>query len=269
VVSSISPAVLERRLSVERFAPYRAAAGGDPARAVALYEWDAIVGAAFWAALGHVEVVVRNAMHEQLTAWSTTRCGQPLWYLDPGRALTQQARDDIAVARQRATRNGPDRDARSGRRRAGVGLLALPVGGALRAGAVAALPPLGVSAAAVTRYAPRRPRPPRPAARSAQPHRPSRADPQPAARGAARDGDDRRSMGLCRHGRMDRRVQRGHGACQRAPIATASRAETGGFPARSKGDEIGPVGPVNAPSSWRCAAASGWPTSHAPARRGR
>lgn len=106
MVSPISPVLLERRLSVERFAPYRSAVSGDPARAVALYEWNANVGAAFWATLGHVEVLVRNAMHEQLTAWSTARYGQPLWYLDPGRVLTQEARNDVTSARQRAIRNG-------------------------------------------------------------------------------------------------------------------------------------------------------------------
>lgn len=106
VVTPISLTLLERRLSAERLAPYRTATGGDLTRAVALYEWNAQVSAAFWATLGHVEVLIRNAMHEQLTVWSAKRFGQPLWYLDPGRVLTEQARRDIATARQRATRDG-------------------------------------------------------------------------------------------------------------------------------------------------------------------
>jgi hypothetical protein len=62
--------------------------GGDLVRAIALYQWNAEVASAFWAVLGHVEVVVRNAMHEQLAAWSVRRFGETRWYLDPGRVLT-------------------------------------------------------------------------------------------------------------------------------------------------------------------------------------
>jgi hypothetical protein len=102
----VNPTLLERRLSPERIAPYRRASGGDLGRALALYEWNAEVAAAFWAVLGHVEVVVRNAMHEQLTAWSLAQFGEPRWYLDPGRVLTPEARSDITGARHRATSHG-------------------------------------------------------------------------------------------------------------------------------------------------------------------
>lgn len=97
---------LERRLSVERLAPYRAAVGGDLERALRLYEWNREVAAALGATLGDLEVVLRNAMNDQLTAWTTARFGQPRWYLDPGQVLTGDALDDIARARRRATNNG-------------------------------------------------------------------------------------------------------------------------------------------------------------------
>jgi hypothetical protein len=100
----VDPAVLERRLSTERLAPYRAAVCGDAARTIALYEWNAEVGAAFWAVVGHIEVLVRNAIHDQLTNWFTEQFHEPQWYLDPGRLLTAQARLDIAGARSRAVR---------------------------------------------------------------------------------------------------------------------------------------------------------------------
>ncbi|MFC0531370.1 hypothetical protein [Phytohabitans kaempferiae] len=99
-------AVLESRLSTERLAPYRAVTGGDVRSALRLYEWNREVGAAFGATLGDLEVVLRNAMHDQLTAWSNMADGEPRWYLDPGRLLTGDALDDIAKARRRATRNG-------------------------------------------------------------------------------------------------------------------------------------------------------------------
>jgi hypothetical protein len=78
----------------------------DLGAAIALYGWNAEVAAAFWATLGHVEVVVRNAMDEQLSTWSVTNFNEPCWYLDPGRRLSGEARRDIAQARARATRNG-------------------------------------------------------------------------------------------------------------------------------------------------------------------
>lgn len=97
---------LERRLSVERLAPYRAACGGDLAAAVALYEWNAEVSAALGTTLGHLEVLLRNAMHDALTTWSTARHSEPWWYLDPGRLLSAESAADIVKARSRATRDG-------------------------------------------------------------------------------------------------------------------------------------------------------------------
>lgn len=99
-------AVLENRLSAERLAPYRAAVGGDLRNALRLYEWNREVAAAFGATLGDLEVLLRNAMHDQLTAWSSTQHAEPCWYLDPDRLFTTDALDDIAKARRRATRNG-------------------------------------------------------------------------------------------------------------------------------------------------------------------
>ena len=108
-MAAVELVTLERRLSVERLAPYRAASGGDLAAAMALYEWNAEVSAALGAALGHLEVLLRNTMNDALTAWSTARFREPRWYLDPGQVLTYKAAQDIALARQRATRgNRPE-----------------------------------------------------------------------------------------------------------------------------------------------------------------
>lgn len=98
--------VVERRLSVERVAPYRAAVGGDLAAALRLYEWNREVASAFGATLGDVEVLLRNAMHERLTEWSAARFGEPRWYLDPSNVLTITAVGDVLSARRRATADG-------------------------------------------------------------------------------------------------------------------------------------------------------------------
>lgn len=97
--------ILEERLSPERLGPYRQACGGDWDRALALYEWNVDVSTAFWSTLSQVEVILRNALHKELTEWSAREHAEPNWYLDPSGLLTEQAHDDI-TARLRATRNG-------------------------------------------------------------------------------------------------------------------------------------------------------------------
>lgn len=102
----VEPARVEQFVTPERLAPYRAACGGDLAAAVALYEWNARVSAALWETIGYVEIIVRNAMHGHLTAWSTRVHQEPAWYLDPGGYLTWRAAKDVADARRRATKFG-------------------------------------------------------------------------------------------------------------------------------------------------------------------
>ncbi len=98
--------LLERRLSTERLGPYRAAAGGDLERALQLYQWNATVGSAFLETLGHHEVVLRNALHEQLAGWHAAQQLPGEWYDDPAGALDRHRRDDIAAARVRIRREG-------------------------------------------------------------------------------------------------------------------------------------------------------------------
>jgi hypothetical protein len=97
---------LERRISVDRFAPYRAAAANDLLRAVSLYEKNSELSAAFWVVLCDLEVLVRNAMHEQFTAWSMDRYGRPGWYLDHGKVFNEQTINDIDAARHHLATNG-------------------------------------------------------------------------------------------------------------------------------------------------------------------
>lgn len=101
-----TPAVLHRRLSTERLAPYRAACGGDLGRAIALYGWNTDIAAAFWATLGYFEILMRNAMHEQLTRWSQRQYDEPRWYTDPGQVFSMPTLEAIQEAWEHATRNG-------------------------------------------------------------------------------------------------------------------------------------------------------------------
>jgi hypothetical protein len=85
---------LETVLSVDRFATYTAAAGGDRRRAIALYDWNGAVSAAFYIPLQAVEVALRNACRRELAVLFGER-----WPEHPSfRALDQrfpQAIDEV------------------------------------------------------------------------------------------------------------------------------------------------------------------------------
>jgi hypothetical protein len=98
---------LESALSADRFATYVAAAGGDRSRAVALYEWNAAVSAAFYFPLQAVEVALRNACGRELSAlFGATWPHQPQ-FLAVDRRLSQA----IAEAEQRLHSLGAPADA--------------------------------------------------------------------------------------------------------------------------------------------------------------
>ncbi len=96
--------VLEDCLSRERLKPYRAAVGGDLEPAIGLYEWNSAAAGAFFETLGHFEVLLRNAMHDQLSAWHTAAGRPGQWYDDPAGVLDTRRHADIAAARDRIRR---------------------------------------------------------------------------------------------------------------------------------------------------------------------
>lgn len=97
---------LESWFSADRMAPYRDMCNGDGDQAAALYGWNAELSAAMWHTLGHVEVLVRNALNRELSTWSRHRYGTDRWYLKIDRLVSDNTRLDINTARRRATRNG-------------------------------------------------------------------------------------------------------------------------------------------------------------------
>lgn len=98
--------LIEQRLSVERLGAYRAAAGGDVDQAIRLYEWNSALAGAFFEILGHFEVVVRNALHSQLTVWHSAAGRPGEWYDDPANILDDHRHDEIAIARDRLRKAG-------------------------------------------------------------------------------------------------------------------------------------------------------------------
>ncbi|MCK9896881.1 hypothetical protein [Frankia sp. AgB32] len=92
-------------MSAERLAPYEQACDGDVVRAIALYGWNSAVSAAFYEILGLFEVALRNALHDQLTAWHARQRRSGEWWDAPTGTLETRARQDIADARSRIRRN--------------------------------------------------------------------------------------------------------------------------------------------------------------------
>ncbi|WP_146243390.1 hypothetical protein [Curtobacterium sp. MCLR17_034] len=76
----------------------------DDARAVGLDKWNMRAAAAVMELTGAVEIVVRNAADVQLRAWATARHPGSSW-LDVV-PLDAQGKNDLVVARRRATRGG-------------------------------------------------------------------------------------------------------------------------------------------------------------------
>ncbi|WP_214369799.1 Abi family protein [Pseudonocardia sp. H11422] len=81
---------------------YLHACGSDLERALELYRWNANVSGALWVALGHVEIVLRNAIHDALTTRHQRSKRAGYWFDDPRRELDPRALDDITTAKRRA-----------------------------------------------------------------------------------------------------------------------------------------------------------------------
>ncbi|WP_329420228.1 hypothetical protein OG810_14235 [Streptomyces sp. NBC_01693] len=93
--------VLQQRLAPARLQPYTAAAG-SPRAGIRLYQWNVEVSGALYEALHVIEVVLRNALHEQLSQLQLKRHGGGSWLDSPFPELTDRARSDIDQARRRA-----------------------------------------------------------------------------------------------------------------------------------------------------------------------
>ncbi len=96
---------LPQRLSPGRLAPYQAVAGSRAA--VDLYRWNITASAAVYEGLHLLEVVLRNAIHDQLVLWHQSTGASGSWMDDRARILEDRARKDIATARTRIRRPSP------------------------------------------------------------------------------------------------------------------------------------------------------------------
>jgi hypothetical protein len=86
---------VEARLSAPRFEVYLAAASGDRARALALYEWNAQLSAALLHDLAHLEVGLRNAYDVALSLAGLDPLTGP-WPEAPFSPRCSAREDDVA-----------------------------------------------------------------------------------------------------------------------------------------------------------------------------
>jgi hypothetical protein len=108
-MSMTNHAVIANRLTRERLGSYLGASAGDLDKALVLYDWNTLMSGALHEDIGRVEVVLRNALDQALTAHGQQSGWSTPWYqrrsLFPGRH-GQRALADISTARDRATRRG-------------------------------------------------------------------------------------------------------------------------------------------------------------------
>jgi hypothetical protein len=101
-------------LSPPRFGVYLAAAASDRQLALDLYEWNAVVSAAFHHDLAHLEVALRNAYDAAIVA--NTPAGLPHWTTDPYRLFPvrwRAARDGTRIDANRSPREQIERAVRA------------------------------------------------------------------------------------------------------------------------------------------------------------
>lgn len=95
-------------MSFDRLAPYLDASDGDLVRAIRLYEWNAAVSGALFEVLADVEVILRNAIHTSMTAWSIRKGFGPNWFDNAHGLLESAELRDIDKARSRIEQEGKE-----------------------------------------------------------------------------------------------------------------------------------------------------------------
>lgn len=89
---------VERYVTADRLGPYLSEAAGDFDKAEKLYIWNLRMAGALHEALGVFEIVIRNALCEQLRNWHGQLAGS--WLDDPRGVLERNRIDQIEDARR-------------------------------------------------------------------------------------------------------------------------------------------------------------------------
>ncbi len=71
--------VVERAVSVQRFAGYMQASRHNGFQALELYQWNTEISSAFWGQLGHMEIALRNTISDRIQLYSQKIYKQADW----------------------------------------------------------------------------------------------------------------------------------------------------------------------------------------------
>lgn len=108
--STIDPDQAERWISELRFAPFMDEAGGDHVRACEIYLWNSELAGALLETFGHVEVLLRNAVHVQLRSVRPSNSISS-WLVDGDLLATRDLeRVHAVIARIKQSRKLPTED---------------------------------------------------------------------------------------------------------------------------------------------------------------
>ena len=117
------PEQVDKWLSAPGSVPTAKLFDGVHNRAVALYNWNAEVSAAFMEVLYHLEVLLRNAIDRQFPQTDAdlclSICVPSVWLCDPS-VLTDESRGKVNAGIARLTRRGQATNARASNRIAHV-----------------------------------------------------------------------------------------------------------------------------------------------------
>ena len=103
-MENVSHDVLMQRISLARLSSFLRQTNGDIPFALRLYEWNAHLSASVFELLGHVEVIIRNAMHRELSEWNMEKFGKPDWFTNDHGLLVPKALADLSLAHERLVR---------------------------------------------------------------------------------------------------------------------------------------------------------------------
>lgn len=93
-------------LSPDRLARYQTACHGTQTDPLDLYCWNSAIASAFFEDLGHLEIMLRNALDDRLRQRQSRRSRSQEWFDDPSLRLATKAQTDITEARRRAAAAG-------------------------------------------------------------------------------------------------------------------------------------------------------------------
>jgi hypothetical protein len=102
-LNSINQSEIDRWITAPRFRAFLEAAEGDQSQAMALYDWNVSVSAAFFEVLSYSEILLRNAIDAQFAPVEHSQPATESWLYDPS-ILTPKSLEKVTEATENIER---------------------------------------------------------------------------------------------------------------------------------------------------------------------